>query len=89
MHKYVFLVHFLCVKNKVSEVFVFGFDIEIVVSDAIPLTVKQTDESHDEAETHTDSETRKANYVKSVKFLFQWLWKNIWIDMKQWKKRWQ
>lgn len=63
----------LSVKNKVGEVFLFGFDVEVVVSDAVPLTVKQADESHNEAETHADSKTGEADYVDGVELLLQGL----------------
>lgn len=67
----------LCVKDKVGEVLLLGFDTEVVVSNAVPLVVEKADEGNDEEEQQTDSEAGKSNYIKNVIFLLQGLCKKM------------
>lgn len=51
----------LSVKNKVGEVLLFGFDAEVVVSNAVPLVVEKTHETDDEEERQADSKTGESD----------------------------
>lgn len=61
----------LGVEDKVGEVFLLGFDSEVVVSNAVPLVVEKADKSNDKEEQQTNSETGEANDMNSVIFLLQ------------------
>lgn len=63
----------LGVEDEVGEVLLLGFDVEVVVSDAVPLVVEEADEGNDEAERQADSENGDSNHLKSVKFLLEGL----------------
>lgn len=53
----------LSVKDKVGEVFLLGCDIEIVVSNSVPLAVEQAAKSKEEEEWQANSKTGEANYL--------------------------
>lgn len=67
----------LGVKDKVGEVLLLGFDVEVVVSNAVPLVVEKAYEGNDEAERQADSNTGESNYLKNVIFLVQRLCRNM------------
>lgn len=52
----------LGIKDKVSEVLLLGVDIEVVVSNAVPLVV-EADKTNYEEDRQTYSKTGKANYL--------------------------
>lgn len=45
----------LGVKDQVGEVFLFGFDAEVVMSNSVPLVVKEADKTKDEEEGNANS----------------------------------
>lgn len=53
----------LGVKDKVGEFLLFGFDVKIVVSDAVPLAVEEAGEGTDEEERQANSENGKPSYI--------------------------
>lgn len=67
----------LSVINKVGEVLLLGWDVEIVVSDTVPLAVEQAAKSKDEEEGQADSKTGVANYLQRVKLLIQGICRNL------------
>lgn len=53
----------LGVIGKVGELLLFGFDVKIVVSDAVPLAVEEAGEGTDEEERKANSQNGKPNYI--------------------------
>lgn len=53
----------LGVLGKVGEFLLFGFDVKIVVSDAVPLAVEEAGEGEDEEERQANSQNGKPNYI--------------------------
>lgn len=63
----------LCIKDKVGEGLLLGFEAEVIVSDAIPLEVEETEEAAEEEDGQTYSQEAEAHQTKSIKPLFHWL----------------
>lgn len=57
----------LGVKDNVGEVLLFGFGAEVVVSNAVPVEVKNADETNDDEQRQADAKTGDACYVESAK----------------------
>lgn len=72
----------LSVKHKIGEILLLGFNIEVVVSNAVPLVVEKADEGNNEAHRQADSEKRDANYLKSIVVFIQLLCNNMSADIR-------
>lgn len=72
----------LSVKHKIGEILLLGFNIEVVVSNAVPLVVEKADDGDDEAHRQADSETGDSNYLKSIVVFIQVLCKNMSADIR-------
>lgn len=67
----------LSVKDKIGEILLLGFNVEVVVSNAVPLVVEKADEGDDEAHRQADSEAGDSNYLKSIVVFIKVLCKNM------------
>lgn len=56
----------LGVKHKVGEVVLLGFDVEVVMSDAVPLVVEKANECNNEAKWQANAETGESDDLKSI-----------------------